>query len=120
MGVVKDGILRAGIVYHEWQPAAQTIQISAFAVDRKWTDRETIAAIFEYPFRFAQMLWAQSEVDNMPRAIFRKLGGDEIVIPRLLGRDKDGVLLTLTDDQWRNTKYARIAGHGQTPSASSA
>lgn len=120
LGVVRDGTLRAGIVYHEWQPQNETIQISAFAVDRRWTDRKTIAEIFAYPFSFCQMLWAQTEMDNTPRAIFRKLGGDEVIVPRLFGRHKDGVLLTLTDDQWNETQYARIADHGKTGSASSA
>lgn len=120
MGVVKNGELRAGIVYHEWQPKNETIQFSAFAVDRKWTDRRTIKAIFDYPFSFCQMLWAQSEEDNIPRAIFRKLGGEEIVVPRLLGRNRSGVLLTLTDDQWRKTRYARMNDNGQAVPTSAA
>lgn len=120
MGVVKDGTLRAGIVYHDWQPQHETISFSAFAVDRKWTDRKTIKAIFDYPFSFCQMLWAQTDVDNIPRSIFRKLGGQEIVVPRLFGRERDGVIMTLTDDQWRSTRYARMEDNEQTAASRTA
>lgn len=120
LGVVKDGVLKAGVVYHGWQPQSETIQFSAFSTDRRWTTPEIVTEIFEYPFSFCQMLWAQSEVDNIPRAIFRKLGGNEMVVPRLLGRDRDGVLLTLTDDQWRATRYARKEDNEQTVSPQTA
>jgi hypothetical protein len=113
LGVVRNGDLRGAVVYHDWQPQHETIALSAFAVDRKWLDRRTIKAVFDYPFSFCQMVWVQTDLDNPARAIFLKLGSDEIVVPRLFGRDRNGVILTLTDDQWRKTKYARMEHDGQ-------
>lgn len=112
LGVVKGGSLVAGVVYHDWCPERGTIQISAGATVPRWTTRQIIAEIFNYPLSFCQMVWMQTDPENPARAIWGKLGAQEYQIDRLFGRDRDGVICTLTDVAWAKTKYARIS-HGQ-------
>lgn len=112
LGVVRRGQLIAGFVYHNWCPERETIEMSGATVHggrRHWATREIVAQIWGYPFSFCQMAWIQTDPSNPARAIWRKIGATEHEIPRLFGRDRDGVVLTLTDDAWNATKYARLA-----------
>lgn len=110
LGVVRNDELVAGFVYHDWCPERETIQISGASKHggaRHWATPQIVAEIFDYPFRHCQMAWMQTDPANPARAIWRKLGATEHEIPRLFGRNRDGVVLTLTDDAWKATKYAK-------------
>lgn len=108
LGVLKNDELVAGIVYHDWSPEYETIQLSGYSVGKPWTNRSIVKAVFDYPFEFCQMVIAQTDPRNTPvRAIFGKLGSTEHLIPRLMGRDSDGVVITLTKEAWEQTKIAR-------------
>lgn len=107
LGVWRDGELTGGVVYHVWQPHAATIQLSAAGRGR-WTNREIIRQIWGYPFAFCQLAWAQTDPANPARAIWRRLGAQEHVIPRMLGRHTDGVLLTLTRERWNEGRFAHV------------
>ena len=100
IGVAHDGDLIAGVVFHDWNPEAEIIELSAAATDRRWMTRSNVTGILNYPFGFCQMVVSRFAPDGPPRRIFNALGADEFVIPRLRGRDADGVLATLTREQW--------------------
>jgi len=104
LGVFRDGKITGGVVYHLWQPHAETIQLSAAGRGR-WTNKSIIRQIWGYPFAFCQMAWAQTDTENPARAIWKRLGAQEIVVPRMLGRHADGVLLTLTREKWQDGKF---------------
>lgn len=114
LGFLDDaGDLRAGVVYHNWNPEAGVMEISAAALDRRWGGRDTLGVIFAYPFDVAgcQMVVGRTEDGNRaPLHIWRALGADQIRIPRLRGRDKAEILSTLTVEQWRASKFARTNG----------
>ncbi len=100
IGVVHGGDLIAGVVFHDWNPEAEIIELSAAATDRRWMTRNNFTEILNYPFGFCQMIVARAAPDGPPRRIFRAIGADEFVIPRLGGRGKDGIIATLTREQW--------------------
>lgn len=108
IGVTDASGIIAGVAFHDWQPDAGTIQLSAYAKSARWLTRDVIGGIMEYPFGQldCQMITAQTSVDNTrTRKLWRRLGAREFVIPRLLGREKDGAVLTLTKEAWKASKY---------------
>ena len=114
-GVVDGGDLVAGIVYHEWNPDAGTIQISAAALPGEpWLSRETLRRMFEYPFleckcqMVVQLIPADDERQQYMMARF---GYSLIPMPRMLGRNRDGVVATLTFEDWLENKFNRRFGN---------
>lgn len=104
MGVIRDGELIAGIVYHNWSPETGVIEISGFGTDSRWLNRQTLHAMFEYPFDQlgCQMVVARHPEHNKRlRRMWRAVGASEYIIPRLNGRDEALVVSTFTDDAWR-------------------
>ena len=105
-----DGKLVAGLVYHNWHQEAGVIEISGAAISKRWLTRPIIRAFLSYPFDGigCQMIVARVDENlNHIRRMCKTAGGDEFVIPRLGGRGKSRAILTLTDDAWRNSKFAR-------------
>ena len=52
IGVMRDGVLLAGLVYHDFRRKAHgnMIEVSAVAADPAWASRRTLKALFEYAF----------------------------------------------------------------------
>ena len=103
LGIFGDG-WTAGVVYHDWNPEAGTICMSAFSESPKWLTREILWEVFDYPFQRAgcQMVIMQvSERNTRMLSILKRFGFDMVRIPRGRGRDEDEIICTLTDDQWR-------------------
>lgn len=48
--LTQSGKLIAGMVYHDYQPAYGTMQISMGAIAPTWGRRETIRGLLDYPF----------------------------------------------------------------------
>lgn len=109
IGVVNDDEeLIGGIYYHDFDPDAGTIEISSAATDRRWLTRSTLKVLFTYPFEGlgCQMVAARhSAKDKALARMFRAYGFKQVTIPRLFGRDEDGILSTLTDDAWRSNGF---------------
>lgn len=113
VGVFRDGALIAGVVYHNWSPEFETIEMSAAANTRSWLTRSIIHQVFAYPFGFCQMVFAQHSTDNPVREIWKRLGADEHLIPRLHGRDTVAAIATLTKEAWMAGKYYQGDHDGQ-------
>lgn len=108
MGVEHDGKIVAGVVFHNWCPEHGVIEMSAAAETKRWVTRPVIRAALGYAFDEVgcQMVVSQMDLNNeAPRALWRGLGATEYVIPRLRGKNADGVLATFTDDAWRQSKF---------------
>lgn len=104
MGVVRDDELVAGVVYHNWSPETQAIEISAAATDPKWLNKSILKQIFAYPFDQigCQIVVARiAESNTRTRRIWKAIGSQEHVIPRLRGRNEAECIMVLTDDAWR-------------------
>lgn len=110
--------LVAGVIYHNWQPEAGVIELSAAAKVRNWLNKRNLGIIFEYPFAQlgCQLCVARIAEDNRTaRRIWAALGAKEHVIPRLRGKSKAEVISTLTAEAWG--EFVRRHHNGQAVSA---
>jgi hypothetical protein len=115
IGVIEDGSLVAGIVYHNYDPEAGLIEISGAALPGvQWLTRETIRRQYQYPFHQCgvQMIVQRNPADN--ERLLRQLASYEymfIRVPRMFGRDKDGVLCLLTYEAWAGNRFNKRFKH---------
>lgn len=110
-GVIEDETLIAGVVFTNWQPEAGTIELHAAALSPRWFTLPVIRAIFRYVFNVAecQMAILRVSTDNSHmQSIADRLGFTGYRIPRLFGRNEDGMVYTLTDEQWRSSRFERL------------
>lgn len=123
LGVLsRDRKLVAGLVFHNWEPEAGLIEVSGAAIDPRWMTRRVMNTALGYVFEIAgcQMVVARQSVKNdNARKAWKALGGHEVIIPRMRGREEDGSIITLTDDAWRASRFYE-AGHGQQKSRTEA
>ena len=109
IGVMDETGLLGGLVYKNWQPELGTIEISGGALPgTNWLSRRTIQIMYDYPFYGigCQMVIKTTMADNMiVLRIMDAVGFDMHLIKRLGGRDKDGVVGTLTVEQWEASPY---------------
>jgi RimJ/RimL family protein N-acetyltransferase len=122
IGIADETGLLAGLVYKNWQPELGTIEISAAALpETNWYSRRTIQVMHEYPFYQCgcQMVIITTMASNLiVQRILSAIGYTFHYIERLGGRDKDGVVCTLTVEAWEQSKYNRNrAGSAQKEAA---
>ena len=89
----------AGVVFHDWSPENEVIEVTAAAESPHWAQRGVLRELFGYAFTHCQMVVART---TSPRVVkmWRGFGADAYEIPRLAGRGRGMTLLTLTDDAW--------------------
>lgn len=107
-GVMRDGVPIAGVVYHDYKPAAGTIQYSGAATDRAWLKGPTLHQMFSYMFDDlgCQMVMTGNASTNTGlHRILERLDHTKHVIARGWGRDTDLYLWTLTREQWLENKH---------------
>jgi RimJ/RimL family protein N-acetyltransferase len=104
-----EGNLLGGLVYRNWCPEVGTIEISGAAVPgTNWLSRRTVQVMYDYPFYGVgcQMVIKTTMADNeIVLRIMAAIGFTLHYIERLGGRDRDGVVGTLTQEQWESSKY---------------
>ena len=110
IGIVnEEGKLLGGLVYRNWCPETGTIEISGGAVPgTNWLSRRTINVMYDYPFYVCgcQMVIKTTMADNaIVLRIMAAVGFSLRTVERLGGRDRDGVLGTLTQEQWEASPY---------------
>jgi RimJ/RimL family protein N-acetyltransferase len=116
IGVVNgDDELIAGIVYHNYVPEAGLIEMSAAALPgHLWATRTTLKLMHQFPFLQCgcQMLLAKVLADNtrMLRQ-FAALNYSFIKLPRIFGRNRDGVLCCLTYEDWLDSFLCKRYKH---------
>lgn len=115
LGIIDDGDLIAGLVYHNYDPVAGVIEMSGAAIPGKqWLSRETIRRMYVYPFRDCGCQMVTMRVAADDDRLLRQLAAlnySFIKVPRILGRDRDGVLCLLTYEDWVNNKFNRRFKH---------
>jgi len=115
IGVIdENGRLIAGLVYNNYDPVSATIEISGASIDRRWLTRGTIARMYQYPFVQCgcQMIYQRTPADN--EHLLRMLAVYDytfLKVPRMFGRDRDGVLCTLTIEDWQANRFNRRLRH---------
>lgn len=109
VGVIdNDGLLVAGWAWHGWDPRAATIEFSGAATTPRWMTRKILNELFGYAFDGikCQMIMTRNSATNT--RLHRQLddfGFTRFDVPRLFGRDDDGVFWTLTDTDWKKSRY---------------
>lgn len=104
IGWAEDGELIGGTVFHNYDGKSGVIELSTAALSARWLTRKSLQLMFGYPFSqlHCQMVVLRvSERNARMRAIARRYGFDEFIIPRLRGRNENECIYTLTDDQWQ-------------------
>lgn len=105
--------LAAVVVFHNWNPEAAVIEVSAAAVTPKWAQRSVLRELFGYVFSIAQACIARAAEGNVRvRRLWTAFGAEEHVIPRLRGRKASEAIYLLTDDAWAQSRFMRAA-HGK-------
>jgi hypothetical protein len=111
IGVLDGKALVAGIIYHNWEPDAGIIEMSVAALPGvPWLSRETIHRMYSFPFvqLGCQMVINRIAADDERLlAQCARLGYDLIKFPRMLGRDRDGVIGQLTVEAWNANKISK-------------
>lgn|SRR5262245_11211930 len=109
IGVIDEaGNLIGGAVYHNHDPDSGIIEMSCAAIAPRWLNLETLARLAYYPFgqlHCQQVMMLLDPDDERSQRILAACGFVLITIPRMLGRDRDGVLALLTDDAWIEGKF---------------
>ena len=108
LGVEHNGQVVAGVVFHNWDPVSGVIELSSAATDRRWMTRNVMSTVFDYVFDGlkCQLAVARTHEDNMTvRKLWKALGADEYLIPRLRGRDAAEAIETLTEESWKRSKF---------------
>lgn len=115
IGVIDPrGRLIAGIVYHNYDPDAGTIEMSLASISARWLSRETVRRMYKYPFLElgCQMVYARVRADD--ERLLRQIASlnySLIKVPRMFGRDVDAVLCLLTREAWEDNKFNRRFGY---------
>lgn len=107
---VHCGDLVAVVAYHDWNPDAGTIAMSAYSSSKKWLNRDVLFKMHEYPFMQVgcQAVVLQVSPHNKPMLrIAKTYGYKQYRIPRLRGPNESEIINVLSDDDWRESKFTR-------------
>lgn len=112
MGVIDEaGNLLAGIVWHNWDPDAGIMELSGAALPRSnWLTRRTLERMYGFPFNECgcQMVVQRTPADDLNLlGLLAAYGFSFVTVHRLFGRDRDGVIATLTREAWLSNRFNR-------------
>lgn len=116
---VFDAETKGVVVFHDWNPEAGTMCMSA-AGDH-WLNKSVLYAMHAYIFNTAQCQLAVLQVsENNGRMlrIAQAYGYRGYRVPRLRGRTEAEVILTLSDDDWRASRFHESIENGKIRRAS--
>jgi RimJ/RimL family protein N-acetyltransferase len=108
IGVQEQGKLIAGIVFHDWNPDAGTIEMSVAAVSSRWLQRKVMAAVARYVFDGAKVqlvIMRTSEANTKACRAAAALGFAAYRIPRLRGIDEAEIIYTMPAEKWRAGRF---------------
>lgn len=108
LGIFEGDELVAGVLYHNHYPDTGVIEMTAASITKRWLTRPVLKDMFSLPFdRFGcQLVVLRVAAENVPmRRMAKAYGFNEYVIPRLRGRGLAEIILTLTDDDWRRSRF---------------
>lgn len=112
IGVLDGGQLIAGIVFHDWNPTASTIELSMAATSRRWLTRRVMQALSRYVVEGvgAQLAVMRTSERNEPACrIANAIGFKPHRIPNLRGRGEAEIIYTMTTDELLSGRFTRLA-----------
>lgn len=106
MGVFRGPEQVGGVVFYNYDPEAGVMEMSAAGVS--WLNRSVLHAMHEYIFDTAGCQLAVLRVSERNKRMLRiaeAYGYRKHLIPRMGGRDEAQAIMTLTDDDWRDSRF---------------
>lgn len=110
IGVFDGQTIIGGTAFHNYYPKEGVIEMTSACIDSRWLNRRMIRAIFTYVFDLleCQMVVMRVSTNNSIMInIADRFGFEMCTIPRLRGRSEGEVICTLTDDQWKSSRFNR-------------
>ena len=110
VGFTREGNLIGGVIYHNYDPEAGVIEISSGINPQYHLTRGEWQDVMDAPFvkMDCQMIcFRVSKTNKRLRSTLRRMGCQEYIIPRMLGRTNSLAILTLTDEDWFSSPYSR-------------
>ena len=106
--------LCAAVLFHNYNPGAGTIEISAASDSKRWLTRPILREIFAFAFLQigVQAVVARMAAGRDLARIFTAYGFKKYDIPRLRGRDKAESIMVLSDDDWHANGFHKEFPHG--------
>lgn len=117
LGVLDHERLIGAVVFTDYSPDAQTIEFSMAATSGRWLTLRLMEEMRKYCIDQlgCQMVTARTKASNTHiRKMLKAYGFEEFIIPRLFGRDEDGVIFTITAEQVEKSRISRRSRHGRT------
>lgn len=96
------------VAFHNYDPAAGTMEISAAAETPRWLNRRVLKEIFGYIFDQCDCQAAVMRCDPDDRTMSRiatAYGFQRYDIPRLRGRNKSEAIYILSEEDWRSNGF---------------
>lgn len=114
IGVMSDtGEPMAGVVFHDYQPAYGTIQLSAAAISPRWATSRIVGRMLRYPFieLGVHKVWTATEQKNKRALKFNKGVGftPEGILRHHFGRKNHAVICGMLDTEYRE-RYGVLNG----------
>ena len=106
--------VRAIFAFHEWDEDAGVIQMSGASKGR-WSTRGIFRALYGYVFDQlgCQLVMNRNDPENTRLIdMLTRLGYQKYIIPRLRGRNKCDVVMTLTSEDWSKHPINKEFSHG--------
>lgn len=103
------------VIFHDWNPEAGVMCMSA-AGEPGWLTRPILHAMHSYIFDAAKCQLAVmqvSERNERMRRIGLAYGYTETRVPRLRGRNEAEMIMTLTEEDWRASRFHRRVTRGK-------
>ena len=108
IGFVLDGSLIGGTVYHDYEPDWGVIQMSSAATSPRWLTRETLRAIFGFPFNelnCRNVVMRVSSLNTRMCSIAERFGFSKFSLPDLRAEGEDDVIYLLSRKAWEEGKF---------------
>jgi hypothetical protein len=115
IGVARDEQLVGGFVFHDYAPEFGVIELSFGSVDPRWLTRSVLYGVFSYVFDEMGCQMACSRTPASYRSALRMVrvyGFKQVTVPRLFGRNEDGIISTLTVEDWKSNGFHKENAHG--------
>lgn len=107
----EDGQPLAGVVFHDYQPAYGTIQLSAAAISPRWATKRIVGRMLRYPFMELKVnkVWTATEQKNERALKFNKGVGfmPEATLRHHFGRKNHAVICGMMDFEYRE-RYGQV------------
>lgn len=110
IAIVEGDKLAAGLIYHNYDPDAGVVEISAAAWVSGWLTRYVLKVMYDYPFNSVgcqAVVQRVSDEDTAQHRMLKVYGHERYRIPRLRGPNAAENIFVLTREAWAANRFNR-------------